>query len=130
MAGELTIAYDQEQRDQLWKARKALYPTLYRFDPRKKPINFVDDVVVGADRISELIRYLEDFFGGQNTPVAIFGHIGNGNAHILPLLDVNDRQDFERWWRPITKCTYSAEPIRWIDLRRTWRRPNQGRICA
>jgi FAD/FMN-containing dehydrogenase/Fe-S oxidoreductase len=88
------IAYDKDRRDQLWQARKALYPTLYRFDPRKKPINFVDDVVVGAERISELIRYLEDFFGGQKTPVAIFGHIGNGNAHILPLLDVNDERDF------------------------------------
>ncbi|MBX3342127.1 MAG: FAD-binding oxidoreductase, partial [Nitrospira sp.] len=94
LCGDLTIAYDKEQRDQLWKARKALYPTLYRFDPRKKPINFVDDVVVRAERISELIRYLETFFEGQHVPVAIFGHIGNGNAHITPLLDVNDRQDF------------------------------------
>lgn len=90
------VAYDPDQRDQLWKARKALYPTLYRFDPRKKPINFVDDVVVRAERISELIRYLEDFFGDQKTPVAVFGHIGNGNAHILPLLDVNDERDFEK----------------------------------
>jgi FAD/FMN-containing dehydrogenase/Fe-S oxidoreductase len=96
LASDLVLAYDQDQRDQLWKARKALYPTLYRFDPRKKPINFVDDVVVSADRISELIRYLEEFFKGQRVPVAIFGHIGNGNAHIVPLLDVNDRQDFEK----------------------------------
>ena len=96
LAAEPVIAYDNDQRDQLWKARKALYPTLYRFDARKKPINFVDDVVVGADRISELIRYLEDFFGRQETPVAIFGHIGNGNAHVLPLLDVNDERDFEK----------------------------------
>ena len=29
-------------------------------------------------------------------PVAIFGHIGNGNAHIVPLLNVNDRQDFDK----------------------------------
>ncbi len=96
LCGDLTIAYDKEQRDQLWKARKALYPTLYRFDPCKKPINFVDDVVVPAGRISELIRYLENFFEGQHVPVAIFGHIGNGNAHITPLLDVNDRQDFDK----------------------------------
>jgi FAD/FMN-containing dehydrogenase/Fe-S oxidoreductase len=96
MASEIVVAYDQAQRDQLWKARKALYPTLYRFDPRKKPINFVDDVVVRAERISELIRYLEEFFGGQRVPVAIFGHIGNGNAHIVPLLDVNDEQDFQK----------------------------------
>ncbi|WHZ29879.1 MAG: FAD-binding and (Fe-S)-binding domain-containing protein [Nitrospira sp.] len=96
LASEPTLAFDAERREQLWKARKALYPTLYRFDPKKKPINFVDDVVVPAGRISELIRYLEDFFEGQRVPVAIFGHIGNGNAHIVPLLDVNDRGDFAK----------------------------------
>lgn len=96
LASELTLAFDAERREQLWKARKALYPTLYRFDPKKKPINFVDDLVVPAERISELIRYLEELFEGQHVPVAIFGHIGNGNAHIVPLLDVNDRADFEK----------------------------------
>jgi FAD/FMN-containing dehydrogenase/Fe-S oxidoreductase len=99
LASELTLAFDAERREQLWKARKALYPTLYRFDPEKKPINFVDDVVVPAERISELIRYLEEFFEGQRVPVAIFGHIGNGNAHIVPLLDVNDSGDFEKMVR-------------------------------
>ncbi|MEW6246031.1 MAG: FAD-binding and (Fe-S)-binding domain-containing protein [Nitrospirota bacterium] len=96
LAADLTVAFDRDQRDQLWKARKALYPTLYRFDAKKKPINFVDDVVVRAERIGELIRYLEEFFQGQRVPVAIFGHIGNGNAHIVPLLDVNDERDFAR----------------------------------
>lgn len=93
------LALEPEQRGQLWKARKALYPTLYRFDPRKKPINFVDDVVVPAERISELIRYLEEFFEEQRVPVAIFGHIGNGNAHIIPLLDVNSQDDFQKMVR-------------------------------
>ena len=96
LTSDPVIAFDPEQREQLWKARKALYPTLYRFDPKKKPINFVDDVVVPAERISELIRYLEEFFAGQRVPVAIFGHIGNGNAHIIPLLDVNDQNDFQK----------------------------------
>lgn len=96
LASAPTLAFDAERREQLWKARKALYPTLYRFDPKKKPINFVDDVVVPAQRISDLIRYLEELFEGQHVPVAIFGHIGNGNAHIVPLLDVNDRGDFEK----------------------------------
>lgn len=96
LASEVVIAYEQGRREQLWKARKALYPTLYRLDPKKKPINFVDDVVVRAERISELIRYLEEVFGRQRVPVAIFGHIGNGNAHIVPLLDVNDEQDFKK----------------------------------
>lgn len=96
LASAMTLAFDPERRAQLWKARKALYPTLYRFDGRKKPINFVDDVVVRAERISDLIRYLEEFFAGQRVPVAIFGHIGNGNAHIVPLLDINDLNDFQK----------------------------------
>jgi FAD/FMN-containing dehydrogenase/Fe-S oxidoreductase len=96
LAADLALAYDPVRREELWKARKALYPTLYRFDPRKKPINFVDDVVVRAERISELIAYLEEFFSGQRVPVAIFGHIGNGNAHIVPLLDVSDPNDFAK----------------------------------
>jgi FAD/FMN-containing dehydrogenase/Fe-S oxidoreductase len=96
LSSDPLIAFEKEQRDELWKARKALYPTLYRYDLRKKPINYVDDVVVRAERISELIRYLEGFFDQQRIPVAIFGHIGNGNAHIVPLLDVNDKDDFAR----------------------------------
>ncbi len=93
---DLLLATDPEQREGLWKARKALYPTLYRYSEKKKPINFVDDVVVPAESISDLIRYLEGFFRGQGVAVAVFGHIGNGNAHIVPLLDVNDREDFRR----------------------------------
>jgi len=93
LAGALTMATDPDQQAQLWKARKALYPTLYRFDARKKPINFVDDVVVPAGRTGELIRYLEEYFGHEKVPVAIFGHVGNGNAHIVPLLDLQDQRD-------------------------------------
>jgi FAD/FMN-containing dehydrogenase/Fe-S oxidoreductase len=96
LASRPVIAYDPERREELWKARKALYPTLYRFGGGKKPINFVDDVVVRAERISELIKYLEAYFGAQGVPVAIFGHIGNGNAHIVPLLDLNNPADFGR----------------------------------
>lgn len=96
LAADPVLAFDRDRREDLWKARKALYPTLYRYDRRKKPINYVDDVVVRAERISGLIRYLEEWFGSQRIPVAIFGHIGNGNAHVVPLLDVNDQADFRR----------------------------------
>ncbi len=95
LSADPVVAFDGEKQKELWKARKALYPTLYRYDQRKKPINFVDDVVVSAERTAELIRYLERFFRGQDINVAVFGHIGDGNAHILPLLDLNDSRDFQ-----------------------------------
>ena len=96
LAGDPVVATDPEHQRNLWKARKALYPTLYRYDARKKPINYVDDVVVAAEHMGELIRYLGGVFGSAKVRLAIFGHIGNGNAHVVPLLDVNDEHDFQR----------------------------------
>ena len=96
LAADPVVATDPERQRNLWKARKALYPTLYRYDAKKKPINYVDDVVVAAERMGELIRYLDQVFGAAKVPLAIFGHIGNGNAHVVPLLDVNDEGDVQR----------------------------------
>ncbi|HIE65804.1 MAG: FAD-binding and (Fe-S)-binding domain-containing protein [Nitrospira sp.] len=91
-----TLAFDPEKQAALWKVRKAINPILYMHDAKKKPIHFVDDVVVPADRIPELIPYLEAQFSKRGVKVAIYGHIGDGNAHINPLLDLNDPDDFEK----------------------------------
>jgi len=96
LCGEMQIACEQEEQAVLWRARKAIYPSLYRFHEKKRPINFADDVVVPAHRLPELITYLDQYFKDLQVPVAIYGHIGDGNAHINPLLDVNDPADEER----------------------------------
>jgi FAD/FMN-containing dehydrogenase/Fe-S oxidoreductase len=90
------LAADPERQAALWAVRKAIYPTLYRYDAKRHPVNFVDDVVVPADRLAELIAYLEDLFDARGVKVAIYGHIGDGNAHINPLLDLTDPADVER----------------------------------
>jgi FAD/FMN-containing dehydrogenase/Fe-S oxidoreductase len=99
LSGSPEVAFDPERREALWSARKAIYPTLYRFDARRKPINFADDVVVPAERLSELMAYLDRLFEETEVPVAIFGHVGDGNAHITPLLDLNDPGDFNKMIR-------------------------------
>ncbi|MFQ5588577.1 MAG: FAD-binding and (Fe-S)-binding domain-containing protein, partial [Nitrospiria bacterium] len=96
LAAPMAIAYDPEKTAALWRVRKAMYPTLYRYDEKKRPINFADDVVVAAARIPELVAYLEKLFSDQGVAVAIYGHIGDGNAHINPLLNLNDPADFNR----------------------------------
>jgi FAD/FMN-containing dehydrogenase/Fe-S oxidoreductase len=99
LCGEMQVAHDKEAQAAFWKARKAIYPSLYRFHERKRPINFADDVVVPAHRLSELIAYLGQYFKDLQVPVAIYGHIGDGNAHINPLLDINDPADVDRMVR-------------------------------
>ncbi len=95
LAAPMAVAHDPTTQAAFWQVRKAIYPTLYRYDSRKKPINFADDVVVSAGRIPELMVYLNALFRERGVRVAIFGHIGDGNAHITPLLDINNPKDFE-----------------------------------
>lgn len=99
LAAPAQTATDPEARELLWRARKAIYPTLHRYGSGKKPVNFVDDVVVSADRLPELIEYLEEYFRGMDVPVALYGHIGDGNAHINPLLNLADPADFQKMVR-------------------------------
>ncbi|HET6369829.1 MAG TPA: FAD-binding oxidoreductase, partial [Nitrospiria bacterium] len=99
LCGSPEVAFDPERREALWSARKAIYPTLYRFDARRRPINFADDVVVPVARLSDLMVYLDRLFDETEVPVAIFGHVGDGNAHITPLLDLNDPGDFNKMIR-------------------------------
>ncbi len=84
------VATSKKEQEKLWSARHALFPTLYRYDGIHRPINFADDVAVPVHRLTELLAFLRDFFRNLSVPVAIYGHIGNGNAHINPLLDLRD----------------------------------------
>lgn len=84
------VAVSKTEQEKLWSARHALFPTLYRYDGIRRPINFADDVAVPVHRLTELLGFLRSYFKDLSVPVAIYGHIGNGNAHINPLLDLRD----------------------------------------
>ena len=96
LAGALQEALEPRAQEALWSARKAIYPALYRRAGRDRPINFADDVVVPAPRVAELLAWLDRYFKEEGIPVAIYGHIGNGNAHINPFLDLSDPGDIHQ----------------------------------
>ena len=96
LSAPMTIGFGYENQAELWRIRKGMYPTLYQYDSKKKPVNFADDVVVSPDRIPQLLAYLDRLFLDSQVPVAIYGHIGNGNAHINPLLNLSDEKDVEK----------------------------------
>ena len=89
------VATGETEQKALWKARHALFPTLYKFDGVRRPLNFADDVAVPVHRLTELLAYLRQFFRDLDVPVALYGHIGNGNAHINPLLDLREPGSFD-----------------------------------
>lgn len=80
------IASSSEQIKALWRARKALSPSLRNIAPKK--IN--EDVVVPVSRIPELINGLDRLSEQTGIQIVNFGHAGNGNIHVNLLLDPDD----------------------------------------
>ncbi len=99
LCGPVRAAVDAAEQEAFWAIRKAIYPTLYRFDAKRKPINFADDVVVPAARLPELLKYLDGLFAREGVRAAVYGHVGDGNAHVNPLMDLTDPAEVERMIR-------------------------------
>jgi glycolate oxidase len=81
-----------EDENKLWDARRAISPSLMKYNNLK--IN--EDVVVPRSRVPELIQRIEEIGLRHETFVANFGHAGDGNIHVNFMCDRNDPESVRR----------------------------------
>ncbi len=86
-------ADDPEKTASLWKARRAIVPTLYRHHATRRPVAIIEDVSLPPEEIPSFIEYVTALFKKHRLTFGIYGHIGDGNLHLRPLLDLNDAGD-------------------------------------
>jgi glycolate oxidase len=85
-------AKDENDRLNLWKARKSSYATLARVSN-----SFVlDDVTVPISRIPELLVGIQEIAQRHGLVVATYGHAGDGNLHPQILYDEYDPKQVEK----------------------------------
>jgi len=87
---DFRAARDGVERAALWSVRRAALPLVYRAEPVERPMNFIDDTAVPAEALGEYIGGLRSVFTKHQTRYVIFGHAGNGNVHVVPLLDPHE----------------------------------------
>jgi glycolate oxidase len=81
-----------EDENKLWDARRAISPSLMKYNNLK--IN--EDVVVPRSRVPELIAQVEEIGQKHSTFVANFGHAGDGNIHVNFMCDRDDPDSVAR----------------------------------
>lgn len=95
---KLTSAPDRAagagEQQALWAARKAITPTLYRHHAVKRPVPFIEDASLPVPRLPEFIAWVRERLEREGLTFGLFGHIGDGNLHIRPLLDLKSQHDF------------------------------------
>ncbi|HKR87076.1 MAG TPA: FAD-linked oxidase C-terminal domain-containing protein [Phenylobacterium sp.] len=88
--GEFRWASSQEERSRLWKARHQAYYAALALRPGA--VGWPTDVCVPISRLAECIEATKADLARASIPAPIVGHVGDGNFHVVFILDP-DRPD-------------------------------------
>ena len=81
-------ATQPEERNRLWQARHDAYPACRQLKPGAHA--YSTDVCVPISRLAECIADANENIARSSLPVALFGHVGDGNFHLVVLVDTAD----------------------------------------
>jgi glycolate oxidase len=87
-AQQVQIAESEQEVLDLWRARRAISPALFRLGPDK--IN--EDIVVPRSRIPEMVEWIDNLRKRTGLTMVTFGHAGDGNIHFNIMLDKGDKE--------------------------------------
>jgi glycolate oxidase len=87
----VAVAETEEQAQQLWQARKAISPALFKLAPHK--IN--EDIVVPRSRVPDLVAKIDELRRQTGLTMVAFGHAGDGNIHFNIMLNKSDPSALE-----------------------------------
>ena len=89
LGSELREARSPEDRARLWEVRHAASPLIAGAAERGLvSMQFIEDSVVPVPRLPDYLRSLTRILADADTDAVVFGHAGDGNVHVNPLVDV------------------------------------------
>lgn len=80
-----------EDRSRLWQARHDAYFACLQLKPGCRA--FPTDVCVPISRLAECIRATNADLAQVSIPIPLFGHVGDGNFHLVVLVDPDNQED-------------------------------------
>ncbi|HEX6459963.1 MAG TPA: FAD-linked oxidase C-terminal domain-containing protein [Thermoleophilaceae bacterium] len=91
-ATSIRVAQDEDERQLIWKARKAAFAAMGRVSTHY----YVQDGVIPRTRLSEVLERIDELSKEYGMPVANVFHAGDGNLHPLVCYDGHTEGEAER----------------------------------
>jgi D-lactate dehydrogenase (cytochrome) len=88
---EFQWATDEADRRRLWQARHDAYYASLALRPNGA--GYVTDVCVPISNLAECIRRSKESLKGTRIPAPLFGHVGDGNFHVVFSIDPNSADE-------------------------------------
>ena len=92
--GEFVWATREEDRRRLWEARHGTHEASLALRPGAK--GFVTDVCVPISRLAEIVAETRRDIDATGLLAPIVGHVGDGNFHVIFLVDPDDPEELAR----------------------------------
>lgn len=99
LAAAAHIATEPADNLLFWELARRFVPTLYRLQGVRRPVPFVEDMAVPVAAMPVFLRHMQDVLKREQVTASVFGHIGQGQLHVRPFLDLanpNEKRRMER----------------------------------
>lgn len=87
---KMRIAPTEQAAKKYWTIRRESFNLLRHHIRDKQTAPFIDDIIVEPRYLPEFMPKLEAILKPYDLMYSIVGHIGNGNFHIIPLMNLSD----------------------------------------
>ena len=89
-ATTVRLALDPETEHAIWALRHAASPIISTIHPELRSMQLIEDGCVPPTRLPEYVRGVRAAFERHRFRGVIFGHAGDANVHVNPLIDVRE----------------------------------------
>ncbi|MDP4038720.1 MAG: FAD-binding oxidoreductase [bacterium] len=100
-------AESKRKSEKYWLIRRESFNLLRKNVKNKHTVPFIDDLVVPTQNLPEFFPKLQKILEKYDLLYTIAGHMGEGNFHIIPLMDLTKK--FER--EKIPKCMKEVDEL-------------------
>lgn len=84
------VAHSAAEVEKYWKIRRESFNLLRKHVKGKQTAPFIDDIIVDPHKMPEFLPKLQAILDQYKLIYTIAGHAGNGNFHIIPLMDLDN----------------------------------------
>ncbi|MEX2010423.1 MAG: FAD-binding oxidoreductase [Parcubacteria group bacterium] len=92
---QVRLTHSLEESNKYWTVRRESFNLLRKHTEGRRTAPFVDDVVVRTEHMPEFLPRMREILDDYSLTYTIAGHAGNGNFHIIPLMDMRDKRNIK-----------------------------------
>lgn len=88
------VTRSRREAERYWAIRRESFNLLRKRVRGKQTAPFIDDIIVPPEKLPEFLPKLNKILNQYSHlfTYTIAGHVGDGNFHIIPLMDLNDHE--------------------------------------